>query len=69
MGPQELKLACQLEKAKLIPQIFFGVKDFETTSTAAMQAIVKVNSRMNAATDKSQLKLIEKGFNEVQLDV
>ena len=64
MGPQELKLACQLENVRLIPQIFKGIVDYDAC-TAAMQALLKVNSRMNAATDKSQLKMIEKGFNEV----
>ena len=64
MGPQELKLACQLENVRLIPQIFKGIFDYDAC-TAAMQALLKVNSRMSAATDKPQLKIIEKGFNEV----
>ena len=68
MGPQELKLACQLENIRLIPQIFKGVVDFEAC-TEAMQAILKVHSRLNAATDKPQLKMIEKAFSEVQINV
>ena len=68
MGPQELKIACQLENIRLIPQIFKGVVDYEAC-TAAMQAILKVNSRMNAATDEPQLKLMERAFNEVQVNV
>ena len=64
MGPQELKLACQLENVRLIPQIFKGIVDYDAC-TAAMQALLKVNSRMSAATDKPLLKMIEKGFNEV----
>ena len=68
MGPQELKLACQLENIKLIPQIFKGVVDYEAC-TAAMQAILKINSRMNATTDKPQLKLMERAFNEAQISV
>ena len=64
MGPQELKLACQLENIRLIPQIFKGIVDYDAC-TAAMQALLKVNSRMSAATDKPLLKMIEKGFNEV----
>ena len=64
MGPQELKLACQLENVRLIPQIFKGIVDYDAC-TAAIQALLKVNSRMSAATDKPLLKMIEKGFNEV----